>query len=158
VNLGCGVRRRFHSLIAFFFAESVFFHQIKSPLSGGSGTTYETGPWAVQPPHTMSQPSKRKLSDSSNLGVPQPQNGQALSLAVFGLFLSACETIPPPPQIVNVPVAVSCVRSVPVRPAVHTDPQLSALDDYKFTLAIFSDRRMLLDYSAELEAVLQACR
>lgn len=85
------------------------------------------------------------------------QNGQVW---ITVGFLSACAVAPiaPPPQIVNVPVAVSCVASVPFRPATHTDAQLAALDDYKFTLAVFNDRRILLDYSAELEAVLSACK
>ena len=88
-----------------------------------------------------------------------PADQRTLMLAALAMvWLSACETIPPPPRIVSVPVAVSCVRSVPARPFVHTDPQLAGFDDYKFTLAIFSDRRNLLDYSAELEAVLSACR
>jgi hypothetical protein len=82
----------------------------------------------------------------------------AIVSASLSVFLVACETIPPPPQIVNVPVAVSCVTTIPARPFVHTDAQLALQDDYKFTLAIFSDRRNLLDYSAELEAVLSACR
>jgi len=81
-----------------------------------------------------------------------------LIATVAALLLSACETIPPPPQIVNVPVAVSCVTTIPARPFVHTDLALSALDDFNFVLAIFSDRRNLLDYTAELEAVLSACK
>jgi len=77
------------------------------------------------------------------------------------LLVTGCATpgIPPPPQIVNVPVPVSCLPAVlPQRPKTATDTELSALDDYKFPLAIFLDRRLLLDYSAELEAVLVACR
>ena len=76
------------------------------------------------------------------------------------VMLSGCATpIPPPPQIVNVPVPVSCLPAVlPQRPKTATDTELAALDDYKFPLAIFLDRRLLLDYSAELEAVLLACR
>jgi hypothetical protein len=72
--------------------------------------------------------------------------------------MSACETIPPPPQVVQVPIAVSCIRSVPTKPAVHSDAELARFDDYKLVLAIVQDRRFLLDYSAELEAVLQACK
>lgn len=84
--------------------------------------------------------------------------GHAVTFILLATLLSACETIPPPPQIVHVAIPTSCVRSVPARPFVHTDPALSALDDFKFVLALFSDRRSLLDYSAELEAVLQACK
>ena len=47
---------------------------------------------------------------------------------------------------------------MPVRPQTASEAELALLDDYKFTLAIFLDRRALLDYSAELEAVVSACR
>lgn len=47
---------------------------------------------------------------------------------------------------------------MPVRPQIPTDAELSALDDYKFTLEIWLDRRALLDYVGELEAVVSACK
>ena len=75
------------------------------------------------------------------------------------VILSGCATpIPPPPVTVSVPVPVSCIKSTPQRPSIHTDADLALLDDYKFTLAIFTDRRALIDYTAELEAILGACR
>lgn len=83
----------------------------------------------------------------------------SLAIAVV-MIMSGCATpIPPPPQKVSVPVPVSCLPStMPVRPKIPTDAELAAFDDYKFTLAIFLDRRSLLDYVSELEAVLTACR
>ena len=75
------------------------------------------------------------------------------------LILCACETIPPPPQRVSIPIAVSCLPStMPVRPQTASEAELALLDDYKFTLAIYLDRRTLLDYVGELEAVLLACK
>jgi hypothetical protein len=47
---------------------------------------------------------------------------------------------------------------MPARPAIATEAELALLDDYKWTLAIYLDRRSLLDYSAELEAILGACK
>ena len=87
-----------------------------------------------------------------------PTCASALRAAALVIIVSGCETIPPPPQVVKVPVPVSCIKTLPERPDVHTDEALATFDDYKFTLAIFSDRRMLLDYTAELEAVLSACK
>jgi len=79
--------------------------------------------------------------------------------AVALLLLTACETIQPPPQRVDVPIGVSCLPAkMPVRPQIATESELAQLDDYKWTLAIFLDRRALLDYVGELEAVLLACR
>ena len=83
----------------------------------------------------------------------------AILAATSLMLLSACETIPPPPQKVSIPIGVSCLPStMPARPAIATEAELALLDDYKWTLAIFLDRRALLDYSAELEAVLGACK
>ncbi len=80
--------------------------------------------------------------------------------ALSVILLSGCKTfIPPPPQIISVPIAASCLpTTLPQRPKIATDVELSAMDDYKFTLEIFIDRRRLLDYSGELEAVLLACK
>ncbi len=76
------------------------------------------------------------------------------------VLVSACETfIPPKPQLVSVPVPASCLpTTLPQRPKISTDAELSLIDDYKFTLEIFIERRRLLDYSGELEAILSGCR
>ena len=90
--------------------------------------------------------------------IGPPQWSHCLAIAVVSL-VSACQTIPPPPQKVSIPVAVPCLPStMPVRPKVTTDDELKALDDYQWTLAVYLDRRVLIDYTAELEAVLSACR
>lgn len=80
--------------------------------------------------------------------------------ALACIVLSGCETfIPPPPQLVSVPVMVSCLPpTLPQRPKIATDAELALLDDFKVTIEIFIDRRRLLDYSGELEAVLVACK
>ncbi len=94
----------------------------------------------------------RRLRDFQRLPIPP--------LALLSILLVGCGTfIPPPPQIVSVPIGISCLpTTLPQRPKIATDAELSALDDYRFTLEIFIDRRRLLDYSGELEAVLGACR
>jgi hypothetical protein len=89
--------------------------------------------------------------------VPRVIFASLLSMIV--VTITGCETIAPPPQKVSIPIGVSCLPStMPARPAIATEAELALLDDYKWTLAIFLDRRALLDYSAELEAVLSACR
>lgn len=80
-------------------------------------------------------------------------------IAALGLILTGCQTIEPAPQQVHIPVAASCLPPVlPQRPAIATEAELAALDDYRFTLEIFIDRRKLLGYVGELEAVMHACR
>ena len=60
---------------------------------------------------------------------------------------------------VHIPIGISCLpATLPQRPKIASDSELSAIDDYQFTLQIFIDRRRLLDYSGELEAVLLACK
>jgi hypothetical protein len=110
--------------------------------------------------HSTFGGSSDQYMSESTTGPPQFEQVSKSCLILIALLLSACATpVPPPPQIVHVSVPTPCLPSTPLqRPKVFTDPQLSALDDYKFTLAIFSDRRVLLDYSAELEAVLLTCK
>jgi len=139
------------------------FHNTIAPAS-----SLAVGPCAWQSEQETSQYGTAFLSaikdeSCSNATTrlpPQKMHGFIFGTAAL-LLLSACATpgIPPPPQIVNVPVPVSCLPAVlPQRPKTATDTELAALDDYKFPLAIFLDRRTLLDYTAELEAILSACK
>ena len=74
-------------------------------------------------------------------------------------LLTGCAFPIPPPQTVNVPVPVSCLPDpMPARPMIASEAELAALDDYKFTLAIFLERRSLLNYVAEIDGVLMGCR
>ncbi len=95
------------------------------------------------------------------------QRDRALTVGIYlaialilVLLLNGCATlIPPPPQKVLVAVPTPCLpATLPQRPKISTDAELSAIDDYKFALAIFIERRMLLNYSSELEAILGACK
>jgi len=70
--------------------------------------------------------------------------------------LAGCAT--PAPETVRVPVPTPCVSAAPARPTTTTDAQLGALDDYAFVLSLALDRRALLGYAAELEALVEACR
>lgn len=82
------------------------------------------------------------------------------ALVALVLILSGCQTpLVPPPTIVRVPVGISCLpQTLPVRPQITTEEALAAKDDFQLTLALFADRRALLDYTGELEAVIGACR
>lgn len=83
-----------------------------------------------------------------------------LAAMALSLALAGCSTfgIGKPPQVVQVPVAVSCVVTVPEKPAIATDEELFALDSYRRTLKVWIDRRALLAYQAELEAIVEGCR
>ncbi len=137
------------------------FQSLRASLPSVLFSTW--GPQAKQ----MRQRTQWYRSSYSGSRSDPPQNGHGPSSAAckFGiasvlLLLTACETfIPPPPQIVSVPIGISCLpATLPQRPKTSTDAELSAIDDYKFTLEIFIERRKLLDYSGELEAVIGACR
>lgn len=79
-------------------------------------------------------------------------NGLAI---VAAAGLAACSTVPP--EAVHLPIPVSCVREVPRPPALATDAELRAMNDYQLPLALWRDRLQRLSYEHELEAVLQAC-
>jgi hypothetical protein len=101
-------------------------------------------------------PVAGKYHQTPSIGPPHWSH--CLVIAVVSL-VSACQTIAPPPQKVSIPIGISCLPStMPARPAIATEAELALLDDYKWTLAIYLDRRSLLDYSAELEAILGACK
>lgn len=78
--------------------------------------------------------------------------------AVLALLLAGCSSIPQPPEIANVAVAVSCVpANPPVRPTTYSDADLAGMDDYRFVLALRWNAARLGEYVAELEAVLKGC-
>lgn len=96
----------------------------------------------------------------STITSPKALRSSSVRIIPLGLLiLSGCATpIPPPPDVIRIPVPTPCITAMPLKPVIHTDPQLAVLDDFKFSLAIFQDRRLLLDYTAELEATLSACK
>lgn len=65
---------------------------------------------------------------------------------------------PPPPSVVYQAVAVPCVGAMPKAPRVHLDAELKLMDDYDFITAIHADRLALDIYTAQLEAILAACK
>lgn len=70
------------------------------------------------------------------------------------LLLSGCSTSP---QLVQVPVAVRCIEVAPARPALVTDADLKALNDYQMALALRQFHLVAGGYIAELEAVVSGC-
>ena len=72
------------------------------------------------------------------------------------LLVAGCAT---PPPTVEIPVAVSCLpTAVPARPAIISNADLKALDDEGLVLTIAAERLSLIGYSAQAEAVIQACK
>ena len=69
--------------------------------------------------------------------------------------LAGCTTAPP--ATVDVPIPVSCVREAPRPPALVTDAELRAMNEYQLPLALWRDRLQRKGYEGELEAVLSAC-
>jgi len=78
--------------------------------------------------------------------------------ALAFLLLAGCATEPLPPTA-KVPVGVTCLPpKVPARPAVSSNADLKALDDEGLVLTIAAERLSLIGYSAQAEAVIQACK
>ena len=70
--------------------------------------------------------------------------------------LAACGTAPP--AAVDVPLPVTCVREVPRAPALVTDAELRAMNEYQLPLALWRDRLQRRAYERELETVVAACQ
>jgi hypothetical protein len=84
-------------------------------------------------------------------------------LLIFSACISGCTSapkIPPAPKVVEikVPYTVPCVDVMPDKPAINTDMDLLALNDYDFIQAIHTDRLKLDDYALKLETILLACK
>lgn len=75
------------------------------------------------------------------------------------LLFSGCSLIQPRQPIteVKIPVRVSCVETVPAKPAFKTDAELKALDDYRLAFSLLKDRADRQIYEGELEAVVAGC-
>lgn len=86
---------------------------------------------------------------------------QNFTFVIAALYVSGCTALPEkPPTIteIKIPVAVSCIESVPQKPAFKSDVELRALDDYQVTLSLLKDRAERMIYEGELEAVIEGCK
>lgn len=77
------------------------------------------------------------------------------------LLLAGCASAPQVeiPKEVRVPVPVACIapQDRPQRPPLRSDAELLALDTYRRTWAVWSDRLARQAYEAELEVVVEQC-
>lgn len=63
------------------------------------------------------------------------------------------------PEVVKVPVPVSCLTSAPPeKPATLSEGEILALDDYTATLTVYAERLTLKGYAEKASALLQACK
>ena len=70
------------------------------------------------------------------------------------IVLTACSTTQ---GTVNIPVAVSCVSSVPVSPNLSYAPGTYA-EVFPMVRDLKGDRELMLGYQGELEAVIKGCK
>ncbi|MBU3895404.1 hypothetical protein KH388_22185 [Serratia rubidaea] len=82
-------------------------------------------------------------------------------LAASVAVLAGCAAPPPMTGVktveVKVPVAVSCVASLPAKPAFKTDAQLQEGSSYQVFNNLLADRLARERYILQLEAVLSGC-
>lgn len=84
-----------------------------------------------------------------------------LPLVGVVLVLTACSSIPEVrvPREIPVPTPVPCIspEDVPQRPALRSDDELLALDDYRFVHALWAAYARLQGYAGALEAIARGC-
>lgn len=75
------------------------------------------------------------------------------------LALSGCAGAPPKPETVTVevPVAVTCVAAMPVRPVYQTELLGPSATDLQYGDALGVDWVMSRGYESKLEAAVKAC-
>lgn len=77
------------------------------------------------------------------------------------LLLIGCATttLKPPTIIeVKVPVIISCIKKLPLKPQFKKDAELVAMGNAEFVTALHIDRLLRDAYIAELEAVVEGCK
>lgn len=80
-----------------------------------------------------------------------------LAAIALCVFLGACASVPGLPAVVKVPVTVPCLSEPVKSPALITDADLLALDDYGFVIALARDRIERRKYELQLEAAMAGC-
>ena len=63
-----------------------------------------------------------------------------------------------PPKTVQVPIPIPCVAELPHRPELTDDRALARSSEPGRTIRTWTERARLREYSADLEAILAACR
>lgn len=77
-------------------------------------------------------------------------------LLCAALGLAGCVTTPAP--VVEVPIPVPCIETMPERPHLFTDAELARMSGYQLALALRTYHLRASGYIAQLEAVASACR
>jgi hypothetical protein len=77
--------------------------------------------------------------------------------AALSFALAGCASTPQIPREVRVPVPVPCIAEPLQRPALLSDSDLLAMDDYGLIIGLARDRRVRQAYQAQLEAAVAGC-
>lgn len=78
-----------------------------------------------------------------------------LLLALAGCATTGTVAVP---SETKVPVAVSCIKDAPVKPAASDEKAIMAMDDYAATLTTWTERLELKAYAEKADAAIQACK
>lgn len=75
------------------------------------------------------------------------------------VYMTGCATNQPKPPFVEIkiPVRISCVESVPVKPAFKSEAELKAMNDNRLANTLLFERITGQIYMGELEAVVAGC-
>ena len=74
------------------------------------------------------------------------------------VLLAGCASVPPTPQLVEVPVFAPCVKAVPQRPVYEFDQLAPAATDGEIVLALARDWSRGRRYEQALDAIIIGCR
>ena len=100
---------------------------------------------------------ERKSMTCENL--PLIHKAKIISLCGIAAVLTACTSAPKVPEIVRVPVPVSCIQGEPpAKPDTLSEAEILVMDDYAATLTVWTERLLLKSYAVRAEAVILGCR
>ena len=73
------------------------------------------------------------------------------------VLLAGCASVPPTPQLVEVPVFAPCVKAVPQRPVYEFGQLAPAASDGEIVLGLARDWLRGRKYELQLESIIKGC-
>ena len=73
---------------------------------------------------------------------------------ILALLLTGCATAP----TAKLPVAISCVKEAPQKPATTDEAAILKMDEYAATIVTWTERLTLKAAVEKYDAIVQACR
>ena len=115
-------------------------------------------PWACRPRKRFSEQFLGRFRGFGNY-LFYPFRSFHAHLLCCAALLAGCTTAPTVPEVVRVPVPISCIQGEPpAKPETASEAEILAMDEFAATISVWTERLMLKSYALRAEAVILGCR